>query len=114
MSLYDFYMYLKYIEFSAENLEFYVWCVSVRTRQRLSTAARRQTFARLVSPSVEPPADQKCALRYKNYEATDTKTGSSSDKDDGCSTSESTSSAEDKEKTAVSDLPFVSDPEIGK
>jgi hypothetical protein len=28
MSLYDFYMYLKYIEFSAENLEFYVWCVS--------------------------------------------------------------------------------------
>lgn len=27
MSLYDFYMYLKYIEFSAENLEFYIWCV---------------------------------------------------------------------------------------
>ncbi|KAL8354495.1 hypothetical protein RB601_004071 [Gaeumannomyces tritici] len=25
MSLYDFYMYLKYIEFSPENLEFYVW-----------------------------------------------------------------------------------------
>lgn len=25
MSLYDFYMYLKYIEFSAENLEFYMW-----------------------------------------------------------------------------------------
>ncbi|KAK4159402.1 hypothetical protein QBC43DRAFT_361935 [Cladorrhinum sp. PSN259] len=25
MSLYDFYMYLKYIEFSAENLEFYLW-----------------------------------------------------------------------------------------
>lgn len=25
MSLYDFYMYLKYIERSAENLEFYVW-----------------------------------------------------------------------------------------
>jgi len=25
MSLYDFYMYLKYIEHSAENLEFYVW-----------------------------------------------------------------------------------------
>ena len=25
MSLYDFYMYLKYIEFSSENLEFYVW-----------------------------------------------------------------------------------------
>ncbi|TDZ16678.1 hypothetical protein Cob_v010201 [Colletotrichum orbiculare MAFF 240422] len=25
MSLYDFYMYLKYIEFSPENLEFFVW-----------------------------------------------------------------------------------------
>jgi len=30
MSLYDFYMYLKYIEFSAENLEFYIWCVPGR------------------------------------------------------------------------------------
>lgn len=29
MSLYDFYMYLKYIEFSAENLEFYIWYVSL-------------------------------------------------------------------------------------
>lgn len=27
MSLYDFYMYLKYIEFSEENVEFYIWCV---------------------------------------------------------------------------------------
>jgi hypothetical protein len=27
MSLYDFYMYLKYIEHSEENLEFYMWCV---------------------------------------------------------------------------------------
>ena len=27
MSLYDFYMYLKYIEFSPENLEFYLWYV---------------------------------------------------------------------------------------
>jgi hypothetical protein len=29
MSLYDFYMYLKYIEFSSENLEFYMWYVVV-------------------------------------------------------------------------------------
>ncbi len=28
MSLYDFYMYLKYIEHSSENLEFYVWYVA--------------------------------------------------------------------------------------
>jgi hypothetical protein len=27
MSLYDFYMYLRFIELSPENLEFYVWCV---------------------------------------------------------------------------------------
>jgi hypothetical protein len=27
MSLYDFYMYLKHIEYSAENLEFYIWYV---------------------------------------------------------------------------------------
>jgi hypothetical protein len=27
MSLYDFYMFLKYIEHSSENLEFYVWYV---------------------------------------------------------------------------------------
>lgn len=25
LSLYDFYMYLKYIEYSPENLEFYIW-----------------------------------------------------------------------------------------
>ena len=29
MSLYDFYMYLKHIEFSSENLEFYMWYVVV-------------------------------------------------------------------------------------
>jgi hypothetical protein len=28
MSLYDFYMYLKYIELSPENLEFYLWYVT--------------------------------------------------------------------------------------
>jgi hypothetical protein len=28
MSLFDFYMYLKYIELSPENLEFYMWYVS--------------------------------------------------------------------------------------
>ena len=34
MSLYDFYMYLKYIEFSPENLEFYIWFVSVHSPHR--------------------------------------------------------------------------------
>ncbi|KAK0725509.1 hypothetical protein B0H67DRAFT_551067 [Lasiosphaeris hirsuta] len=31
MSLYDFYMYLKYIEFSSENLEFYMWFKNYET-----------------------------------------------------------------------------------
>lgn len=35
MSLYDFYMYLKYIEHSSENLEFYVWYVDHRMMVRL-------------------------------------------------------------------------------
>ncbi len=29
MSLFDFYMYLKHIELSPENLEFYIWYVCV-------------------------------------------------------------------------------------
>jgi hypothetical protein len=29
MSLYDFYMYLKYIEHSSENLEFFIWYLSL-------------------------------------------------------------------------------------
>lgn len=28
MSLYDFYMYLKHIEHSPENLEFYIWYIN--------------------------------------------------------------------------------------
>lgn len=45
MSLYDFYMYLKYIEHSSENLEFYMWYV--------------------VRPSGRSDADLG---RFKNYE----------------------------------------------
>jgi len=50
MSLYDFYMYLKYIEFSSENLEFYMWYV---------TTTPAFTEALLLTP----------LCRYKNYEA---------------------------------------------
>jgi hypothetical protein len=35
MSLYDFYMYLKYIELSPENLEFYLWYVAPLRSSRL-------------------------------------------------------------------------------
>jgi hypothetical protein len=42
MSLYDFYMYLKYIEFSAENLEFYIWWVGTRLSTVKSLLTRVQ------------------------------------------------------------------------
>ena len=32
MSLYDFYMYLTHIEYSPENLEFYLWLVPLGSR----------------------------------------------------------------------------------
>ena len=32
MSLHDFYLYLKYVEHSSENLEFYLWSVSSSSR----------------------------------------------------------------------------------
>ena len=41
MSLYDFYMYLKHIELSPENLEFYVWYV-IGTPHSLESKANTQ------------------------------------------------------------------------
>ena len=35
MSLYDFYMYLTHIEYSPENLEFYLWSVTSVSSGRL-------------------------------------------------------------------------------
>ena len=41
MSLYDFYMYLKYIELSPENLEFYLWFVAPHGLARLRSVQER-------------------------------------------------------------------------
>lgn len=44
MSLYDFYMYLKHIEYSQENLEFYMWYVTLygsSTSQLISVQVQR-------------------------------------------------------------------------
>lgn len=38
MSLYDFYMYLKFIELSPENLEFYLWYVTAPASRMCATA----------------------------------------------------------------------------
>ncbi|CAK7273456.1 hypothetical protein SEPCBS57363_005662 [Sporothrix epigloea] len=43
MSLYDFYMYLKYIEFSPENLEFYIWYRNYESKYRRQQAAEKDT-----------------------------------------------------------------------
>jgi hypothetical protein len=73
MSLYDFYMYLKYIEYSEENLEFYMWYVLM-------------PCACLVSGLT--------GTRFKNYEATFAKSSPTMDKDYGSipSAAQSTSS----------------------
>lgn len=54
MSLYDFYMYLKHIEFSEENLEFYIWYV---------TSAPPPTW-----PGTD--TNRRDSSRFKNFEAT--------------------------------------------
>jgi hypothetical protein len=58
MSLYDFYMYLKHIEHSPENLEFYVWYVSlpVEYESILLMSSRFKNFeaGRLTSLSEVP------------------------------------------------------------
>lgn len=43
MSLYDFYMYLKYIEFSPENLEFYIWYRNYENNYKRDLAAEKDT-----------------------------------------------------------------------
>ncbi|KAI6303775.1 hypothetical protein MCOR30_005072 [Pyricularia oryzae] len=47
MSFYDFYMYLKYIEFSPENLEFYVWFKNYeKAYQRLGITEKEEEIFR--------------------------------------------------------------------
>ncbi|ERT02447.1 uncharacterized protein SPSK_05292 [Sporothrix schenckii 1099-18] len=43
MSLYDFYMYLKYIEFSPENLEFYIWYRNYEDNYKRALAAEKDS-----------------------------------------------------------------------
>lgn len=52
MSLHDFYLYLKHVEHSSENLEFYLWSVSSTSRSIIVGTVL---------------ANHLC--RFKNYEA---------------------------------------------
>lgn len=45
MSMYDFYMYLKHIEYSPENLEFYVWFKNYEAGRLTGITSRPQTKA---------------------------------------------------------------------
>jgi hypothetical protein len=58
MSLYDFYMYLKYIELSPENLEFYLWYVASYGRPGsvpVLITVRNNQVPGLSSPLCEAP-----------------------------------------------------------
>ncbi|KAL5612007.1 hypothetical protein BROUX41_000430 [Berkeleyomyces rouxiae] len=48
MSLYDFYMYLKYIEYSPENLEFYIWYKNFESKHSRS---RPSSMKASIAPS---------------------------------------------------------------
>ena len=67
MSLYDFYMYLKYIEFSPENLEFYIWYRNYEENYRRQQAAEKdnaslnsetESTATLTNKNEKTPAEQ--------------------------------------------------------
>lgn len=100
MSLYDFYMYLKYIEFSAENLEFYIWYVT--TPQGID--AQHVPYIH---------------FRYKNYETAYMKLGSEKD-DNSVRSAPSSTGSEAKLADSTEKLPnidvseFAVDPELGK
>lgn len=97
MSLYDFYMYLKHIEYSQENLEFYFWYdrrLSRRWIEKLISAYRFKDFEQRckqrsiqvsqsgglkeakievvsVAPSLESPVSEQCesiATREDDHE----------------------------------------------
>jgi hypothetical protein len=64
MSLYDFYMYLKYIEHSSENLEFYVWF-------RNYEAGRLTAFPELpraMTPVESSDSDSENSLNKPNFD----------------------------------------------
>lgn len=60
MSLYDFYMYLKYIEFSPENLEFYIWYRNYEENYKRALAAEKD------SSSLNSETESTASLTKKN------------------------------------------------
>ncbi|KIV83648.1 hypothetical protein PV11_05652 [Exophiala sideris] len=81
LSLYDFYMYLKHIEMSPENLEFYIWFkdYEARYQQQSHPGLPSQMTPLLVAPTGEKSATYSYAGAMTESELDDEKPGSGSE-----------------------------------
>lgn len=72
MSLYDFYMYLKYIEFSSENLEFYIWFKNYEESYNKGLASRYDKgFDGLVKTASEAGSISSSVFKKGHYQPSD-------------------------------------------
>lgn len=72
MSLYDFYMYLKYIEFSSENLEFYIWFKNYEESYHKRFAARYDKDSDdLVKTASESGSVSSSVFKKSHYQPSD-------------------------------------------
>ncbi|KAH6847834.1 hypothetical protein B0I37DRAFT_152263 [Chaetomium sp. MPI-CAGE-AT-0009] len=74
MSLYDFYMYLKYIEYSAENLEFYMWFKNYEAAYARGLIAKDKNYGAIPSAtqsssSVAPITSGDSAISIEKHDA---------------------------------------------
>lgn len=71
MSLYDFYMYLKYIEFSSENLEFYIWFKNYEESYNKGLASRYNKDEVLVKTASESGSVSSSVFKKSHYHLSD-------------------------------------------
>lgn len=72
MSLYDFYMYLKYIEFSSENLEFYIWFKNYEESYNKGLASRYDKDCDgLVKTASESGSVSSSVFKKSHYQPSD-------------------------------------------
>ncbi|KAK3949613.1 hypothetical protein QBC32DRAFT_372647 [Pseudoneurospora amorphoporcata] len=72
MSLYDFYMYLKYIEFSSENLEFYIWFKNYEESYNQGLASRYdKDWDGLVKTASESGSVSSSVFKKSHYHPSD-------------------------------------------
>ncbi|KAK3485441.1 uncharacterized protein B0T23DRAFT_327180 [Neurospora hispaniola] len=72
MSLYDFYMYLKYIEYSSENLEFYIWFKNYEESYHKGFASRHDKGSHdLVKTASESGSVSSSVFKKSHYQPSD-------------------------------------------